>query len=261
MSLRTVFGALAPLRERPIPSQDEVRARWKNYRAYPIDKTHALHGEALAALGDFGVNGENFYFADNNPPYWERAGGAIAQLVARRSVVEKLGRVNERIAPHGLALHVYDAWRPTAVQAYFHDIWMPRELSKRDPTLTGAALRTEVERYWAAPTENPDAPAPHITGGAVDLTLRWTSGEMPWMGSIFDDVTAAAHRDRMELQDATSYSDREARANRRLLHWLMVDEGFMGHPDEWWHFSWGDQAWAKLSGQSVAFYGPANFIA
>ncbi len=24
----------------------------------------------------------------------------------------------------------------------------------------------------------------------------------------------------------------------------MADEGFAGHPDEWWHFSWGDQMWA-----------------
>jgi hypothetical protein len=38
MSIASVFGDLAGLRERPIPLQDDVRARWKNYRAYPIDK-------------------------------------------------------------------------------------------------------------------------------------------------------------------------------------------------------------------------------
>ncbi len=262
MTIASAFGDLAGLRERPIPLQDDVRARWKNYRAYPIDKSHALHGESLVALSDHGIAGENFYYATRNPPYWQRAGGAIPDLVARRSLAEKLARVNARIAPLGLALHVFDSWRPTAVQAYFHDVWMPRELTRKDPTLTGERLRAEVERYWAAPTDKADAPAPHATGGAVDLTLRWADGEMPWMGSIFDDVTAAAHRDRLEkITGELSYSDEEARANRRLLHWLMIGEGFMGHPDEWWHFSWGDQAWAKLTGAPAAYYGAVKFEA
>ena len=69
------------------------------------------------------------------------------------------------------------------------------------------------------------------------------------MGSLFDDVTALAHRDRFESlgSENFSFSDQEARANRRLLHWLMTQEGFAGHPDEWWHFSWGDQLWAALT--------------
>ena len=34
-----------------------------------------------------------------------------------------------------------------------------------------------------------------FTGSAVDLTLRWKNADQLWMGSIFDDVTAMAHRD------------------------------------------------------------------
>jgi D-alanyl-D-alanine dipeptidase len=37
----------------------------------------------------------------------------------------------------------------------------------------------------------------------------------------------------------------------------MVEEGFAGHPDEWWHFSWGDQMWAALTGAPHAFYSAA----
>ncbi len=145
------------------------------------------------------------------------------------------------------------------VQAYFHDVWMPAEIRRRDPSLTGEALTREVERYWAAPSRDADSPAPHATGAAVDLTIRWTGGEQLWMGSIFDDATALAHRDRFEDLDdnAMSFSDEEARANRRLLHWIMAEEDFAGHPDEWWHFSWGDQLWAKLSGAAAAHYGLA----
>jgi D-alanyl-D-alanine dipeptidase len=79
------------------------------------------------------------------------------------------------------------------------------------------------------------------------------------MGSLFDDVTQLAGRDRFEslAPDNFSFSDQEARANRRLLHWLMTEEDFAGHPDEWWHFSWGDQMWAALTGASEAHYGLA----
>jgi D-alanyl-D-alanine dipeptidase len=77
------------------------------------------------------------------------------------------------------------------------------------------------------------------------------------MGSIFDDATALAHRDQFERVDSTlpSFSDDEARANRRLLHWAMAEAGFAGHPDEWWHYSWGDQLWAALSDVPAAHYG------
>ena len=124
-----------------------------------------------------------------------------------------------------------------------------KQLQRRDPALSGARLTEEVERYWAAPSADENSPAPHATGAAVDLTLRWKDGEALWMGSLFDDVTALAGRDRFEYlaADNFSFSDQEARANRRLLHWLMVEEGFAGHPDEWWHFSWGDQMWAALT--------------
>jgi D-alanyl-D-alanine dipeptidase len=38
----------------------------------------------------------------------------------------------------------------------------------------------------------------------------------------------------------------------------MAEEDFAGHPDEWWHFSWGDQMWAKLTGADAAHYGLAR---
>ena len=65
----------------------------------------------------------------------------------RQSVGEKLVRVNARANSAGLELFLFDAWRPRAVQAYFHDVWMPQELTRRDPSLSGARLVEEVERY------------------------------------------------------------------------------------------------------------------
>ncbi len=254
------FGPLEEFRARPIEDQAPARLRMEGCRRHPIARSNAHYGEKLVEAREFGLAGENFYYATRNPPYWRRIEGAISELLLRETVGAKLARINARLNAAGLELYLFDAWRPKAVQIFFHDVWMPAELRRRDPSLTGAALTREVERYWAAPSTDADSPAPHATGAAVDLMIRWIGGEPLWMGSIFDDATALAHRDRFEASHAValSYSDEEARANRRLLHWAMAEEGFAGHPNEWWHFSWGDQIWAKLTGAPAAHYGLAE---
>ena len=253
-----VFGDLDKLRARPIPDQAEARrARQGCRKRVPIDAGAPQHKEAMLEARGQGLAGENYYHSPRNPPYWRSVEGSVPQLWSRVSVIEKLKRVNLRAAGAGLEIFLFDAWRPRAVQAYFHDHWMPEEIKRRQPHLSGASLMAEVETYWAAPSEDAGSPAPHETGGAVDLTLRWKNGETLWMGSIFDDVTPMAHRDRFEhlKGEAPSFSDEEARANRRLLHWLMSEEDFAAHPDEWWHFSFGDQMWAALHGAPAALYG------
>ena len=255
----SVFGRLEDFRLAPIGALAQARARKAGFRGHPIARSNVHFSEKLVDVRGFGIAGGNYYHSDRNPPYWRRIEGAIPDLLVRRGVAEKLARINEILGEAGLELFLFDAWRPLAVQAYFHDVWMPAELKRRNPTLFGETLTREVERYWAAPSRDAGSPAPHATGAAVDLTIRWKGGEQLWMGSIFDDATALAHRDRFEdLGDAAlSFSDEEARANRRLLHWVMADEDFAGHPDEWWHYSWGDQLWAKLNGAPAALYGEA----
>lgn len=254
-----VFGLLQELRERPIPSQAEVRLRPKGYRKLPIMRDNARFSEPLAEVRLHGIAGQNFYNHTHNPPYWCRIAGSVPELLAREGVISELIRINARLGEAGLELFVLDAWRPRAVQVYFHDVWMPGELKRRNPLLEGEELWREVERYWAAPSIDAGAPAPHATGAALDLTIRWKDAEQLWMGSLFDDVSSLSHRDRFEMDEAAfSFSDEEARANRRLLHWVMSEAGFAGHPDEWWHYSLGDQLWAALTGRDAAWYGLAR---
>jgi D-alanyl-D-alanine dipeptidase len=256
----SLFGALDELRCRPIVAQENARIRRVNFRARTIDRANTYYLEDMVDLRDLGVAGENYYHSLRNPPYWRRIEGAVPDLLVRRSVGDKLVHVNAILGLAELELYVFDAWRPTAVQAYFHDVWMPAEITRRQPGLRGSELTQEVERYWAAPSVDENSPAPHATGAALDLTIRWIGNDQLWMGSIFDDVTPLAHRDHFEKGDASamSFSDEEARANRRLLHWAMSDAGFAGHPDEWWHFSWGDQLWSALSESPAAHYGLAE---
>lgn len=258
---RSTFGALARLRRQPIPDQTAASARKKGYRDHPLDISDLRSNEPLVDAREIGLKGENFYASSRNPPHYGPIAGAIPELWVRKSVAERLVSADRRLSNIGLALWLFDGWRPTAVQSYFHDDWMPRELQARRGELSKAAVRAEVETYWAAPTIDPSAPSPHLTGGAVDLTVCWRdSGERLWMGSIFDDVSELARLDYFEAtpNDKLSLSNDEARANRRLLFWVLVEAGFSANPAEWWHYSFGDQMWARLTGTAAAFYGAST---
>ncbi len=252
-------SALKELRSKSLPSLDEARARKANYRKYAIDKQNVLFGEATVDVTTLGLVGRNYYNRSDNPPYYTSVPGSLQGLYLRQSVATRLERVNARLALMGLGLFVHDCYRPIEVQRHFHDVWMPGDVREEHPDWTDAQVMEQTERYWAAPSVDDNSPAPHATGGATDLTLRFlASGELLYMGSIFDDVTAVAHTDHFERgENVTGYSDKEARANRRVLYWTMTDEGFVNNPTEWWHFSWGDQMWAKISGAAAAHYGIA----
>ena len=43
-----------------------------------------------------------------------------------------------------------------------------------------------------------------------------------------------------------------------LLYWLMMDAGFANHPNEWWHYSFGDQMWAIHNELPAAIFGLAE---
>ena len=248
-------------RETPIPDQQPFIARRKGFRAHPIDQTSPMFREELIDLGSLGIKGVNFYHRADNPPYYMTIPGAIPDLLLRTSVAQALGRVNTFLNEYGLELFVHDAFRPLAVQRYFYNEWMPAQLRKKRPQLSGEALTQEVEKYWAKPpvsaAETSISPSPHFTGAAVDLTLRHINGDLLEMGGLFDDPSERSHRDFLEHKSGQDLTDQAACENRRILHWSMAREGFIGHPLEWWHFSIGDQLWAKLSGAPMAYYGPA----
>lgn len=242
---------------RTIPRQDHRRIAKVGYRNYPL---LPVETPPLMEVRNHGLMGRNHYAAAHNPPYEGPIPGAIEELLVRPSVLEMLINANQRLAAAGLGLWLYDGWRPTELQAHFHHVWMPERLRAKHPNRDEAWIAKETLQYWAAPTVDKTAPSPHLTGGAVDVTLcHAATGEHLWMGCLFDDVDAIAAPDHYENPDnVRTLSDEVARGNRRILYWSMADAGFCGHPDEIWHYSYGDQMWAKLGGHPHAFYGPTS---
>jgi D-alanyl-D-alanine dipeptidase len=247
----------------PVVVSPDMRLRARAYSHVPIDEKAHGATSGLVDLIDYGVAGFNYYFSEANPPYFHRAPGAIPDLLARPRVAEMLAAINAEIAAAGLELFVFDAYRPVAVQAYFHDVWVPSFLRTRHPDKSDDWIRAETRKFWAPPAHAAQlavAPPPHSTGGAVDLTLRFIETKMLLeMGGAFDDVTERSHPDFYEdASTGEGFTVAQARQNRRLLRSLMSRRGFVGHPNEWWHFSFGDQMWAALSGQPAALYGYAG---
>lgn len=245
-----------------IPDQSVFRAQ-KGARAHPLLLESRENKERGVNILEAGISGRNYYHREDNPPYMHRAPGAIPELYVREGVLLRLHLVNERLSTLGLMLHVFDAYRPVEVQNYFHDEWVPESLRKNNPEWSEDRIRAEVDMYWAKgfPTKeavNPLSPPPHMTGGVVDLTLlRVGTKEEVYMGGNFDEVSPVSFADyfeqEAEMRELT-LREGEARTNRRILYFAMTEAGFVVHPNEWWHFGFGDQLSAKNAGLPHAVY-------
>jgi zinc D-Ala-D-Ala dipeptidase len=211
--------------------------------AIPIEKGR----EPLVALSrdSFSFETPHPYVA-LGPPY-----GAWSPWFLRRSVQERLLEA-QRLLQSGWRLHLLDAWRPMAVQAFMVE-HTDALLRRTEPALDDVARGVRVLSYWAPPSENPTTPPPHSTGAVVDLTLVGVDGRVANMGSPFDEPTERSHP--AYFSSALDAHGREAHANQQVLDKVMRASGFVRHPREWWHFSYGDRTWARENDLEVARYG------
>ncbi len=176
----------------------------------------------------------------------------------RQGVVQRLLKAQQRLSDHdpSLRLSIFDAWRPIAVQAFMVEHSIADLCHERGVELmSGDAFDrvvADVGRFWAAPSRDPATPPPHSTGAAVDLTLSSSEGTPLEMGGEIDAIGAISepeHYAGQEDPDARCWHQR-----RQLLADVMDASGFAQHPNEWWHYSFGDQLWAWRKGAAVAVY-------
>ena len=179
----------------------------------------------------------------------------------RQGVVQRLLKAQQRLSDHdpSLRLSIFDAWRPIAVQAFMVDHSIAELCRERGVEVrSGDAFDqvvADVGRFWAAPSRDPATPPPHSTGAAVDLTLSSSDGRPLAMGGEIDAIGAVS-----EPQHYAGREDSEARRwhqRRQLLAEVMGSAGFVQHPNEWWHYSFGDQLWAWRKAAAVAVYAEA----
>ena len=246
----------------PIPDQATLRAL-RGVRQYPLDFGSMENNEPAVDILASGILGENYYHRSDNPPYWHSAPGSISELYVRTGVLRRLHAVNEVLKKMGYELYVFDAYRPVEVQSYFHDVWVPNYLHEKNPDWSRGEVAEVVGMYWSAgypdlASINPTAPPPHVTGGVVDCTLvHEGTTDLLFMGSDFDEVSTLSFVDYFEREETVrTLTDTQlhARNNRRVLYHAMTSSGFVVNPNEWWHFGYGDQLSAQLSGAPHSVY-------
>jgi D-alanyl-D-alanine dipeptidase len=185
--------------------------------------------------------------------------GALPECHAREEVQKRLWAAQALLPPF-LRLVILDAWRGVRVQTALYD-QCRAALARAHPGADAAALDEMTGRFVALPSVEPGRPSPHVTGGAVDLTLATVAGAPLWFGAAFDfpgPVSFTRHfEERLDAGETLDDRGRTALENRRLLHHVMTQAGFVNYHAEWWHFEYGTQRWALLTGQAEARYGVA----
>ena len=181
----------------------------------------------------------------------------------REGVVSRLVRANNYLQTihNNFSLILYDSWRPIEVQSYMFYLACESECKKRGLSFQSNEIEDypeiikAVEKFWAYPSFDEKCPPPHSTGGAIDLAIADSSGKLIDMGCAIDNMDISAspgfYKDR-NSKESIIWDDR-----RNLLKQVMLKFGFVQHPHEWWHFSYGDQLWAWTNHNRSAIYGKA----
>ena len=186
----------------------------------------------------------------------------------RQGVIERLLQAQRLLQARspGYRLAIFDAWRPLAVQRFMVAHAIVEECQRlgvdpQQPSPQLDAVEQAVGRFWAPPSDDPATPPPHSTGAAVDLTLADSDGAPLDLGSAIDAIGPVSEPDhfggvaREAIDPALRSQAARFQQRRDLLAAVMLEAGFAQHPNEWWHFSHGDQLWAWRTGQAQARYG------
>lgn len=223
----------------------------KPYQKIPIQDC----GETLVSI-------PKHHFAFEIPHPYQKLGApyeGVSPYMLRQGVLEALKQAQQQlqVKQPEWQIKIFDAYRPVAVQQFMVDYTF-QTLRQQLPNESEEAIAQQVEQFWAQPSENPDTPPPHSTGAAIDITLVNEQGETLDLGSEIDELSSRSFPDFYE--DAATASEQLYQQRRNLLKAVMVEAGFRQHPQEWWHFSRGDQMWAWLKRQEsshevIAYYG------
>ena len=178
----------------------------------------------------------------------------------REEVVNRLLKVNDYlISKSSFNLLICDSWRPLEVQEFMFKRAFLLECEKSDIDISFENMKSypsvlkKVEKFWAYPSSDARCPPPHSTGGALDVCLSDKDGNLVELGSKVDQMDETSNPNfyaNKKNEEAIIWDSR-----RNLLREIMTKFGFAQHPDEWWHFSYGDQLWAWKNKKENAIYG------
>ena len=215
---RYFLGTTQGERAKPFRLEERSTEEWTKLRteaakaAVPAALAAGEQAQLVDAATVAGVKVNSVYAGSDNlfgaPLY------STPKLFVAKDAAAALGRVQQRLAPYGYGLVLWDAYRPWSVSK-LANLALPegKKDMLEDPEVKGSV---------------------HNTGNAVDVGLySLDSGEELDMGCGFDEPS---------LRQYASYAGGTSRERylRSLLREEMELQGFKGIEMEWWHFEFGD---------------------
>ena len=161
--------------------------------------------------------------------------------------------IASNLLPGDFSLFVFESFRPKEVQLERFNFKL-KQLQEKFPNLETSEIERRARLGIADPRHGV---GPHQTGGAVDVTILDKNNEPLDMGTDwaeFNNYTPTKNWHKLICRK----NGFTIMKNRALLLKVMKDSGFVNYPGEWWHYSYGDQAWATYTGNKNAFYSETN---
>ena len=141
---------------------------------------------------------------------------------------------------------IFEAYRPLAVQMQkWQEIQAKLHAENPDIPMDSAEFTNMCTRFIANPLT---VGSGHQTGAAIDVTLCTGTKELYDMGAPIQGFSDLA-------ETAAEGLSPVAQKNRTLLKGVLEDVGLVNYPSEWWHYSFGDRLWARLTGSKLAIFG------
>ena len=148
----------------------------------------------------------------DTPPWSD----AELRFLVRPEVADRLRKAAE-ILPSDLRLGFWEGLRPVPIQRSLWDSGLSY-LRALYPETAAEKLEAELEHYVARPD---GCVPPHSTGSAVDVAPVNAFGEVLTPADAWGKLAVDA------------------------LHSALRDAGMAHYQTEWWHWSYGDEEWAR----------------
>ena len=156
-------------------------------------------------------------------------------LLTRRAA-KALRTVQEALEQDGLALKIFDCYRPQRAVDHFAR-WAEDAADTRMQETFYPSVPKDELFAWGYIAER----SGHSRGSTVDVTLVRVKSASDYseldMGTGYDFFDELSHTD-------NPAAGAEARGNRQRLKAVMESHGFVNLPEEWWHYSLRDEPYA-----------------
>jgi predicted amino acid racemase/D-alanyl-D-alanine dipeptidase len=168
------------------------------------------------------------------------------KFMVREAVFDKIGRISKRLDKENKTLIIRSVWRSFEHQRL---LWEERvdALRKEYPKKQIEEIEELVSYFIAQPGKSM-----HSTGGAVDALIYDLKNDCVMRFGTNDGLI-------INLNDKCypyhPYITPEAKNNRKLLIGLFEEEDFAVDIKEYWHFDYGNVAWAIEKEKEYAIYG------